>query len=768
MSGKRLNIGLLINEYRDIFAREVCIGAMEAAKEVDANLYIMAGGYLDAPYMEMDLGKYSFQNNFLFRFADRENIDVLVVLLGTIASNVDETIRKNFLDAYTGVPIITIASKVDGYSSLSFMNKKGFAREIEYLIKALGRKKIGIVCGPPTNEDSLERLEAYKEVLTKYNMPIEDTCIVYGNYTEYSDEVVEKLLDQNPDLDAIAFSNDHMAIGGYRVLEKRGLKVGEDIAVVGFDDAPFAALMEPGLATTRANPAKMGYRAIVEACKLKPGEEKDIRVETNFVIRESCGEKVKNISQRISEKISFTRGQDELSVLATQIVDVLFDGEKEDYIVSRMEKVINEFSEWFFPRVYEKSVDDELGEQISKKLFELDAKLYEKTHDVNLLHVLNTYMIQIVMDSLPTDGDRIRLQHALAECYRDMLVLNEKNRDMYSRDHERLARVATSITRDIINEEDDVEYQHLLSNMHLLDVERSYLVLFPSVIKCEKGDSWQRTDDLFVKVYQNGKRSQNPDAGQEKLTIANLFTPPFYHSEQRQTYALQFLFAEEEQYGIFVMEPNVVNLAHVEPLAYQMASAIQAIRLLQSRAEMSIKLEESLEQLKETNVYLDEVSKSDELTRIYNRRGFLVTAKRVMKLQENLDKPAFMIYADMDNLKLINDQFGHEEGDYALKAIANILKNSLGEKQIVGRLGGDEFVAFLFAEDKDGERVIRERITEETKCLNDGNDKPYYVSMSVGICSFTNKKDAELDDVMARADADLYIQKKYKRNKIFK
>lgn len=768
MSGKRLNIGFLINEYRDIFAREVCIGAMEAAEEMDANLYIMAGGYLDAPYMEMDLGKYSFQNNFLFRYADKENVDVLVVLLGTIASNVDEMTRRRFLEAYTDIPIITIAGKVEGYSSISFMNKKGFAREIEYLIKALGRKKIGIVCGPPTNEDSLERLEAYKEVLTKYNMPIEDTYIVYGNYTEYSDEVVEKLLDQNPDLDAIAFSNDHMAIGGYRVLEKRGLKVGEDIAVVGFDDAPFAALMEPGLATTRANPAKMGYRAIVEACRLKPGEEKDIRVETNFVIRESCGEKIKNISQRISENISFTKGQDELFVLAAQIVDILFDGEKEDYIVSRIEKVIGEFSEWFFPRVYEKSIDDQLREQIGKKLFELDAKLYEKTHDVNLLHVLNTYMLQIVMDSLPSDEDRVRLQRALAECYRDMLVLNEKNRDMYSRDQERLARVATSITRDIINEENDVEYQNLLSNMHLLDVSRSYVVLFPSVIECEKSDSWQRIDNMTVKVYQNGRGSQNPDAGQEKLNIANLFTPPFYPNDQRQTYALQFLFAEEEQYGIFVMEPSGSNLAHVESLTYQMASAIQAIRLLQNRKEMSIKLEESLQQLKETNVYLDEVSKSDELTRIYNRRGFLVTAKRVMKFQKNLNKSAFVIYADMDNLKLINDQFGHEEGDYALKAIANILKKSLGEKPIVGRLGGDEFVAFLFAGDGDKEQDIRERITEETKRLNDSNDKPYYVSMSIGICSFTNKEDARLDDVMAKADADLYIQKKYKRNKIFK
>lgn len=190
--------------------------------------------------------------------------------------------------------------------------------------------------------------------------------------------------------------------------------------------------------------------------------------------------------------------------------------------------------------------------------------------------------------------------------------------------------------------------------------------------------------------------------------------------------------------------------------------------MIQRTEAVSAKLAESLEQLKETNAFLDEVSKSDELTQIYNRRGFLVTVRKVMREQKNQNRCAVIIYADMNNLKLINDKFGHEEGDYSLKSIAEILKEALGEDAIIGRFGGDEFAAFLFVDDKNYEQDLRGRITDATVALNDGNDKPYYISMSVGLSSFENREDSVLNDAMVRADVDLYLQKKHKRNKILK
>ena len=179
-------------------------------------------------------------------------------------------------------------------------------------------------------------------------------------------------------------------------------------------------------------------------------------------------------------------------------------------------------------------------------------------------------------------------------------------------------------------------------------------------------------------------------------------------------------------------------------------------------------LKENIEEIKEKNQILDEISKSDELTQIYNRRGFLTMASRKISHIANKGKKAFVIYADMNNLKIINDRFGHEEGDYSLKLIAEILKESLDEDSIIGRFGGDEFAAFSYVPEGKAARSIRKTISDITKKKNEGNGKPYYVSMSVGICEFECGRDIDMNDLMDKADVDLYIEKKHKRSNVLK
>lgn len=769
MSRKRLNIGLLISEYGDTFARDVCIGAMYAAEEMDANLFIMAVGYFDAPYMERNKSKYEYQNNYICNFATKENIDVLVVLLGTIASNVDESVQKKFLEGYKGIPIVTIANKVEGYTNISFDNKAGFAKEVEYLVNCLGRRKIGIVCGPATNEDSIERLSAYKEVLQKNHISVDDKKIVYGNFTEYSEEVVEELLDHNPDLEAIVFSNDYMALGGYRVLEQRGLKPGKDISVVGFDDSPFAALMEPSLTTTRADSSELGYRAIKEACRIKLGEDTDIRIETAFITRESCGGKGRDSYARIEKKFDFDPDTDEVSVLVSQISEVLFDEYTEENIASLIEQKLEHFIDWMLKNAYNKKISSELYGEISDHFLRLNSEILTKTDNVNLVYEISEYLILLLAKSVESDKDRIKLYSALAECYKNILLIHERNQSRNSRENEMINRVTMGIMRELINDDEQVEkYDVLLSQMQLLNFDKSYILMFPKVVKCRKNGKWKMPDKLYIKAYQKGKNSYVPKKEEQEISIENMYKNPFLEDDQRKTYAMSFLFSKDEQYGIFVAEPKYSNFIAMEPVSFQISSAIQTMRLIKSKDEVSAKLEESLEQLRETNAFLDEVSKSDELTQIYNRRGFLVTTRKVMKDPQNQNKSAVIIYADMNNLKLINDKFGHEEGDYALKAIAQILKEALGEDEIIGRFGGDEFAAFLFVENKNYEQILRGRISDATVRLNDSNDKPYYISMSVGMSSFINDEEAALDDAMVRADVDLYLQKKHKRNKILK
>lgn len=769
MGKKRLNIGLLINEYCDIFAREVCTGAMYAAEEIDVNLFILSGGYFDAPYMERNKSKYEYQNNYLFNFATKENIDVLVVLLGTIASNVDESVHKEFLEKYKGIPVITIASKVEGYANISFDNKAGFAKEVEYLIQHLGKRKIGIVCGPATNEDSIERLDAYKETLRKYQLPIEEKRIVYGNFTEYSEEAVEKLLDDNDDLDAIVFSNDYMALGGYRILKERGINPGKDIAVVGFDDSPFAALMEPSLTTTRASSSELGYRAVKEACKLKPGDAMDIRIETVFIERESSGDKRRSALTRAENRFEFEPDKQDVSELVKQISGMLFDVYTQKETVAFIEGILEKFMVWMVKNVYKKTITDELYAEISEQFLNLNTEIMRRLNSIHLVYEISEYLVLLFAKFLEDDKDRLKMYAALAECFKNILMINERQRSYDSRENEMVNRVTMTIMRDLISEDEQSgNFDILLSRMNHLDVNESYILLFPKVIRCKKNGKWKKPDKLLIKAYQKGRHSYMPAEDEQEIAIGDIFRIPFLKDDRRKTYAVSFLFSKDEQYGLFIAEPNLENMITIEPVTFQISSAIQTMRLIKSKEDVSAKLAESLEQLKETNAFLDEVSKSDELTQIYNRRGFLVTVRKVMKDPENYNKNAVVLYADMNNLKLINDKFGHEEGDYSLKTITRILKEALGENEIIGRFGGDEFAAFLFMDDKNYEQILRNRITEVTEKLNAANDKPYYISMSVGMTSFINDGESSMDDAIVRADVDLYLQKKHKRNKILK
>ena len=122
----------------------------------------------------------------------------------------------------------------------------------------------------------------------------------------------------------------------------------------------------------------------------------------------------------------------------------------------------------------------------------------------------------------------------------------------------------------------------------------------------------------------------------------------------------------------------------------------------------------------------------------------------------------------MDSLKVVNDQFGHDDGDFALKSIANILTNSFRATDIVGRIGGDEFAAFALLGGTDNMNHILNRINKTMESFNASCDKPYYVNMSVGIYPFVCGDDIVLSDILEKADEILYQQKKTKRKSILK
>ena len=151
----------------------------------------------------------------------------------------------------------------------------------------------------------------------------------------------------------------------------------------------------------------------------------------------------------------------------------------------------------------------------------------------------------------------------------------------------------------------------------------------------------------------------------------------------------------------------------------------------------------------------------DELTGLYNRRRFFVLTEQSLKLSIRTKKKLLLLFIDMDNLKWINDHHGHNEGDQALKDFANILKKTFRESDIVARIGGDEFVVLLESKDENGE-IILTRLDENIKHYNAKKSRHYDLSISVGTTQFDPEHPISIDELLSKADALMYAQKRRK------
>jgi len=153
----------------------------------------------------------------------------------------------------------------------------------------------------------------------------------------------------------------------------------------------------------------------------------------------------------------------------------------------------------------------------------------------------------------------------------------------------------------------------------------------------------------------------------------------------------------------------------------------------------------------------------DELTGLYNRRGFLLLAEQQYKVAGRNRKPMALLFADMDGLKHINDTFGHPEGDRALAEAAEALRETFRESDIVARLGGDEFVVLLVGGLEDRGEAGMKRLLAKLEACNARNLRPYTLSLSLGIAIYDHNHPRSLDDLQGQADALMYEQKRRKK-----
>jgi LacI family transcriptional regulator len=194
-----------------------------------------------------------------------------------------------------GFPIVLLhQTPPDGLDIpvISIENKSSAQKIVEHLIEAHNRRRIAFLRGEQGHEDSMWREKGYREALKKYNIPFDSSLVARGGFNpDEAKEAVTRMLKQDLNFDAIFSGDDDAATGVLAALYGSGKRVPQDVAVVGFDDAPFSRHVIPSLTTVRAPTEEVGRTAVRQLLRIIQAERPEplTLLPTELVIRSSCG-----------------------------------------------------------------------------------------------------------------------------------------------------------------------------------------------------------------------------------------------------------------------------------------------------------------------------------------------------------------------------------------------------------------------------------------------------------------------------------------------
>lgn len=347
----RYTFGVIINQIEGDYQQFIWKGINDAAIEKNINVLFFVGGTI-GNFFEGDEG-----NNLAYELAKTNVIDGLIICSGSIGGYVSLDRLNQYIYDYRNIPKVSISIELNGCFSILIDNRNAMKEVIDHLIDFHGYENIAFVSGPLTNSEAAERLKGYMDSLKAHNIIYRPELVVEGNFTyESGIKAADLLLKQRKvDFDAIACSNDSMAMGVYNGLKSSGLLAPKDYALTGFDDFVYSVPL-----TTVKQPlyeeGKKSVEILIDILEGKNVPEK-IFLPTEIIKRESCGCFLKNyLSER--DVLEFKSESDLISTLINKKDDIL------DIISKKFGSGRINFKEYF---IHLKGLIDSLIVDLEKK-----------------------------------------------------------------------------------------------------------------------------------------------------------------------------------------------------------------------------------------------------------------------------------------------------------------------------------------------------------------------------------------------------------------
>ena len=178
------------------------------------------------------------------------------------------------------------------------------------------------------------------------------------------------------------------------------------------------------------------------------------------------------------------------------------------------------------------------------------------------------------------------------------------------------------------------------------------------------------------------------------------------------------------------------------------------------------KLYQKVSELEKANERLRNVSLTDGLTGLNNRRGFMILSTGLLKFARRVGYSACLLYVDLDSLKYINDTFGHAAGDAAINEFSHILTETFRDSDVIGRLGGDEFVIMMIDATEDDLLSMQTRLQSNVDAYNIRVVPGQALSFSLGVIRVEPESTITMEDLLSQADAAMYKHKQSRKRTV--
>lgn len=783
---KRYTFGILIDwvtgwRESDYYQSLLLSGLSDFARENDINVICFVTGRMDSPY------EWDRCRNILLEFIDKNKVDGLIVPTAIGVYSSTRAIVKLF-QSYGDLPIVTIGERFKDYPSVTTDNYMGMRQVVDHLIEKHGYRRIAFIKGPPCKETYI-RFQAYCDSLANHRIDYDPSLVFNGDFRfESGSEAVRTFMKENIRFDALVASNDNMAMGALIELNKSNKNLIYTLPITGFDDSMNGRIY--GLTTVRQNFYEQTYKAAEILLNIIEGRDcpRHVEIPSRMILRSSCGcvptvvkkayvnpgliEKKCNTEEQIDqimealEELNQTLNIDNSALLKglmkqeRQVLDAFFDeylnGSKDRFVMAIHSLILwcsDNNIDWLF-------IQDFLP-AIRKSVIRHLAAREEVIRAENILHAAMIYLF----DTLQAD-------------YANRSISNP----LLAENTERLGEALMA----------SLDYESQLKTvcqlLPQLGFHTCYIALFE--------DQERPLDKSRLFLAMTSRSCYKEGTQGMVFNTLDLLPKPFMEDlyKDRFNIVVQVLHQGNNRMGYVILDfDNTIN-NNCETIRYRLSVSLKATMLIEritkQAADLEIQVKERTRELSESNKHLkEEIAKRkdveeqlkqalkdlkyyneqlhiqsirDELTQLYNRRGFMQLGNEYYETAKRNGTDFLLLYADLDGLKMINDKFGHGEGDYAIASAANILNKTFRNTDIISRLGGDEFTVIITGASPKDEKDIRHRIQRYCDLHNELSKKPYELSISLGFAHYYPGSPDSFEDLLRAADEALYADKQNK------